>query len=213
MRPLPLALLLTFLVGRSAGQVAPSPAKGLTLGSQKTQPGEGMMQGLPGSQYALFLQNKKHITLGTIRSASFFIDKDGSPARPFRVHLYKANSPAGEPSLDLLTQRVVVSAAQGGKWFTVNLKAYGIAVPQDGFFVAMEWIEEGNRSSGDAAQASAQYQILRPTFEFSEHLTWTYAIGKGWGLLPLTTGQGRSYNAMIKAEVDMIKQSRKSKGV
>ena len=202
MRLLPLSLLLTFLVGHSAGQGAPSPAKGLTLGSQKSQPGEGLMQGRPGSQFALFLPNTKQVSLGAIRSASFFIDKSGAPTRPFRVHLYKANSPAGEPGPDLLTQPVVVSAAQGGKWFTADLKAYGVAAPQEGFFVAMEWIGEGS-GAGVADEDSAPYQTLRPTFEFREPLTWTYIIGKGWNLLSLTNGQGRSYNAMIKAEVDV----------
>ena len=205
MRPLSVVLFFTFLVGRSAGQGIPSPAKGLTLGSQKNQPGEGMIHGLPGSQYALSLPNKKHKTLGIIRSASFFIDQNGLPARPFRVHLYRANSPAGAPGPDLLTQRVVVSAAQGGKWFTVDLKAYGIAAPQQGFFVAMEWIEEENGpSADDAVHALAPYQILRPTFEFKESCTWSYTIGRGWGQLTLRDGQGRCYNAMMKAEVDVI---------
>ena len=206
MRPLPLALLLTFLAGRSAGQGAPAPAKGLTLGSQKSQPGEGCIQGSPGSQFALFLPHKKPARLSTIRSASFFIDKNGTPARPFRVHLYKASSPAGEPGPDLFLQPVVVSAAQGGKWFTVDLRTYAIAAPQEGFFVAMEWIGEGSGPGpGDAAPDMGQYQTLRPTFEFREPLTWSYTIGKGWNLLRLLNGEGRSYNAMIKAEVDMIK--------
>ena len=198
-------LLLTFCVGQSAGQGAPSPTKGITLGSQKNQPGEGMIQGLPGSQYALFLQNKKHVSLGTIRSASFFIDRNGSPTRRFRVRLYKVNSPTGEPGPDMLPQPVVVSAAQGGKWFTVDLQAYKVTAPQEGFFVAMEWIEEGSKpDAGEAVQDVAQYQILRPSFEFTQPFTWTYAIGKGWSLLPITNGQGRNYNVMIKAEVDLI---------
>ena len=99
MRPLLTGFLLTFLVGRSVGQGTPAPAKGLILGSQKNQPGEGMIQGLPGSQFALFLPNKQHKILGTIRSASFFIDPNGAPARQFRVHLCtRQTAPPAHPA-------------------------------------------------------------------------------------------------------------------
>ena len=207
MRPLPLALLLTFLAGRSAGQGAPAPAKGLTLGSQKSQPGEGCIQGSPGSQFALFLPHKKPARLSTIRSASFFIDKNGTPTRPFRVHLYKASSPAGEPGPDLFLQPVVVSAAQGGKWFTVDLRTYAIAAPQEGFFVAMEWVVSGDKffATNFMDDYTPYGQIMRPTFEFKESRTWNYSMGKGWSLITAANSQGLRYNAMIKAEVDMIK--------
>jgi hypothetical protein len=48
-------------------------------------------------------------------------------------------------------------------------------------------------------------QIMRPTFEFKESRTWNYSMGKGWSLITAANGQGLRYNAMIKAEVDMIK--------
>ena len=70
----------------------------------------------------------------------------------------------------------------------------------------MEWIEEENRpGAGDAAQDFGHYQILGPTFEYKESRTWSYTVGEGWNLLTLANGQGRRYNAMIKAEVAMSK--------
>ncbi|OGX89081.1 hypothetical protein BEN47_08110 [Hymenobacter lapidarius] len=166
-----------------------------------------MIQGMPGSQFALFVQNKQPATASTVRSVSFFIDKNGSPTQPFRVHLYKADGDENKPGSDLLTQSVVAAATQGGKWFTVDVASYNISVPQEGLFVAMEWITDAKHpSSTDATEDFMPYgQILRPTFEFKESRTWTYTIGNGWNLLQLPNGQGRSYNAMIKAEVDIIK--------
>ena len=82
--------------GQCAGQGAPT--KMLELGSHRSQPGEGLIQGLPGSQYALFVRPEPQAAIGSVRSVSFFIDRSGAPPRPFRVHLYRASQPSGCPA-------------------------------------------------------------------------------------------------------------------
>ena len=71
----------------------------------------------------------------------------------------------------------------------------------------MEWIVGGDKfyTTNFMDNYTPYGQIMRPTFEYKESRTWSYTIGKGWNLLTLANGQGRRYNAMIKAEVDMIK--------
>ena len=45
--------------------------KNLELGARSHSPGEGLLQGLPGSQYAFFVKNEKKKRLGNVRTVSF----------------------------------------------------------------------------------------------------------------------------------------------
>ncbi|GAC1382125.1 MAG: hypothetical protein NVSMB30_29760 [Hymenobacter sp.] len=181
--------------------------KNLGLGARSDNPGEGMIQGLPGSQYAFFVKNDKKKRLGNVRTVSFYIGENGFPREPFRVRLYKADGNYNAPNTDLLTENVVVSASRGGEWYTIDLSTYNIPAPEEGFFVAMEWIVGGDKffATNFMDDYTPYGQIMRPTFEFKESRTWNYSIGKGWSLITASNGQGLRYNAMIKAEVDMIK--------
>jgi hypothetical protein len=181
--------------------------KNLELGSNSNNPGEGMIQGLPGSQYAFFVKNEKKKRLGNVRTVSFYIGENGFPREPFRVRIYKADGNYNAPNTDLLTENVVVSAPQGGQWYTVDLTPYNITAPEEGFFVAMEWVVSGDKffATNFMDDYTPYGQIMRPTFEFKESRTWNYSMGKGWSLITASNGQGLRYNAMIKAEVDMIK--------
>ena len=181
--------------------------KNLGLGSRSDDPGEGMIQGLPGSQYAFFVKNEKKKRLGNVRTVSFYIGENGFPREPFRVRLYKADGNYNAPNTDLLTENVVVSAPQGGQWYTVDLTPYNIIAPEEGFFVAMEWVVSGDKffTTNFMDDYTPYGQIMRPTYEFKESRTWNYTMGKGWSLITASNGQGLRYTAMIRAEVDMIK--------
>lgn len=182
--------------------------KNLGLGATASRPGEGLMQGQPGSQCAFFIKNDKNRRLGNIRSVSFYIGENGFPREPFRVRIYKSDGNYNAPNTDILTQNVVVSSPAGGQWYTVDLTTYNIVAPEEGFFVAMEWIVSGDKffKTDFMDESYTPFgQIMRPTFEFKESRTWNYTISRGWSLLTMANGQGQRYNAMIKAEVDMIK--------
>jgi len=182
--------------------------KNLGLGATARRPGEGLLQGQPGSQCAFFVKNEKNKRLGNIRSVSFYIGENGFPREPFRVRLYKADGNYSAPNTDILTDNVVVSAPQGGQWYTIDLTPYNVVAPEEGFFVAMEWIVTGDKffNTNFMDESYTPYgQIMRPTFEFKESRTWNYTIGRGWTLLTMSNGEGQHYNAMIRAEVDMIK--------
>ena len=196
-------ILLDEAIVRSNG----TKIKVTDMGSKSNTPGEGMIQGLPGSQYAFFVKNDKQKKLGNVRTVSFYIGENGFPREPFRVRIYKADGNYNAPNTDLLTENVVVSASRGGEWYTIDLSSYNIAAPEEGFFVAMEWIVGGDKfyTTNFMDNYTPYGQIMRPTFEYKESRTWSYTIGKGWNLLTLANGQGRRYNAMIKAEVETIK--------
>ncbi|UPL49404.1 carboxypeptidase-like regulatory domain-containing protein [Hymenobacter sublimis] len=186
--------------------ISSAKIKNLDLGSKSNTPGEGMIQGMPGSQYAFFVKNDKAKKLGNVRSVSFYIGENGFPREPFRVRLYKADGNYNSPNTDLLTENIVVSAPKGGEWYTIDLTQYNIEAPVEGFFVAMEWIVSGDKfyTTNFMDNYTPYGQILRPTFEFKESRTWNYTIGRGWSLITLANN-GMRYNAMIRAEVDQIK--------
>ena len=188
-------------------KVTAGKVKNLELGSNSNNPGEGMIQGLPGSQYAFFVKNEKQKKLGNVRTVSFYIGENGFPREPFRVRIYKADGNYNAPNTDLLTENVVVSAPQGGQWYTVDLTPYNIIAPEEGFFVAMEWVVSGDKffTTNFMDDYTPYGQIMRPTYEFKESRTWNYTMGKGWSLITASNGRGLRYNAMIRAEVDMIK--------
>ena len=180
--------------------------KNLGLGATSSRPGEGLLQGQPGSQCAFFIKNEKNHRLGNIRSVSFYIGENGFPREPFRVRLYKADGNYNAPNSDMLGESVIVSAARGGEWFTVDLTSYNIPAPEEGFYVAMEWIVSGDKfyTTNFMDNYTPYGQILRPTFEFKDSRTWSYAIGRGWNLVTLANGNSR-FNAMMRAEVDEYK--------
>ena len=179
------------------------------LGSQAKKPGEGMIQGLRGAQFALLMQPSPKRRLGIIRSVSFFMSENGFPEESFRIRIYRADGPNHSPGTNLLTENIVVKAPSGGRWFTVDIPTYNVQAPSEGFFVAMEWIYgAGMLKDPCYSSFSDSYtpcgQVLCSTFEFKQSLTWSYNLGKGWFQLTLANSQGRRYNAMIRAEVDEL---------
>jgi hypothetical protein len=186
--------------------IVASQMKPLMLGAHANSPGAGMIQGMPGSQYAFLCKNEKAKKLGFIRSVAFYIGENGFPREPFRVRIYKADGNYNAPNSDMLPVSVIVSAARGGEWFTVDLTAYNIPAPEEGFYVAMEWIVSGDKfyTTNFMDNYTPYGQILRPTFEFKDSRTWSYAIGRGWNLVTLANG-GSRFNAMMRAEVDAYK--------
>ncbi len=190
-------------VKRDASSAAPLDPRVVVLGSKAAKKSDGMLQGYPGTQYALWIRNDGEA--GILKSVSFFVDALGFPSEPFRVHIYKALPGGKGPGEELLTDKVVVSAPKGGQWFTVDVSKYYLTMPKDGIFVGMEWLVAGESFvATDSKEEYTPYgQILSPTYEFKDNLTWSYGIGKPWA--PLTTfDKTRTMNAMIRAEVTIF---------
>lgn len=160
------------------------------------------IEGLPGTQYAFFINNEKRKKLGKLQTVSIYIGVNGLPMVPFRIRFYKADGTNHSPNTDLLREQVFLSVTKGGEWYTWDLSGYNISAPQEGFFVAMEFGMPADALSQSVMEDYTPYgYIMRPSFEFKESVAWKCSHGKGWTPCPLT----KRYNAMVKAEVEYVK--------
>lgn len=190
------------LLARSPTTEAPL-GKTLSLGTLSKMPGAGLIQGVRGSQCALLIPPDKPKKLGRIKSVSLFVGENGRPRTPFRVRLYTVVGPTQEPGADLLSESLLATASAGGDWCTVDLTAYHVVAPENGFFIAMEWLQECPTQSSEYTSFICG-QIMRPTFSLKESRTWQYSFGRGWQQVTLRNGNS-PFNAMMKAEVEIYK--------
>lgn len=85
------------------------------LGSQAKNPGEGMIPGPRGAQFALLMQPSPKRQLGITRSVSFFMSENGFPKESFRICIYRADGPNHSPGTNLLADNIMVKAPGGGQ--------------------------------------------------------------------------------------------------
>lgn len=166
--------------------------------------------GTLGTQYAFFVQNENPARRVTLRTASFYIGEDGFPREVFRVRLYQADG--GRPGAELLPdERVFLWALRSNAWYTVTVAPYRLVLPAAGYFVALEYIpDEGHISAYTRAMLEDHTPtgpFTRPAYAAHASTIWSHAAGTaGWTLLPLDNGQFGRYAAMIKLEVDPLKE-------
>ncbi|WP_231590690.1 carboxypeptidase-like regulatory domain-containing protein [Hymenobacter terrenus] len=164
-----------------------------------------IITGLPGTQYAFFIKNKKQEPLGKFRTVSFYIGKNGFPRKAFRVRIYGADGPRHSPNISLFNEGVFRTVPEEDGWYTRDLSSYNIVAPKEGYFIAVEF---GNADDAAPQPDMDRYmpsgQIMWPSFELKKSNMWGYTLGKGWNLLPLTA-DNRRYNALVRVEVNSVK--------
>ena len=172
-----------------------------------------LIAGTPGTQYAFFLVNEKNKKLGKLRTVWFYLGENGFPMEAFRIRLYKADGSYYSPKTDLLTERVfpvTSKAKESGEWYGYDLSHYNVAVPQEGFFVALEF---GKPTDAVTQSSISNYipsgYIMRPSdfirsaFKPIKSTTWKYSPDNGWNLLTHIQYL-RWYNTLVKTEVEIV---------
>lgn len=158
--------------------------------------------GTPGRQYAFFVANEMQRQFGKLRTVSFYIGENGLPMKPFRICIYKADGNYYAPKTALLNERLFINANSPGKWYSINLGRYNIAVPEDGYFVALEF---GNPTNSLAQPVLENYipsgHVMRPALKYRKSITWSYRPEKIWSLCSKTEGLHR-FDAMVRVEVE-----------
>ena len=169
----------------------------------KTPKGE-VIAGLPGTQYAFFIENDKRKQTRRMRSVSFYVGENGLPMAPFRVRVFKADGKNHSPKTNLLSEPAFLTVPRAGEWYTRDLSRYHIAAPKEGYFVALEFGESANAlPQPDMDNYIPSGQMVWPSSDPKKSSIWSYSPQKGWTLFP-QSGSSRRYNASVRVEVDAV---------
>ena len=94
----------------------------------------------PGSQAALFISNPEKKS-GTITKLRYFLDGiifSKAHRIPFNIKVLTVGAD-GSPDKDLIPETVMVQSKKR-KWFEVDISQYNISIPENGFFVCMDFL-------------------------------------------------------------------------
>jgi len=155
----------------------------------------------PMHEEALYMQDTHQVT-GTVQSVGFFLSNavDGDVTAPFRIRIYEASTDT-LPAKELTKDIIVVTAYKTNTWFDVDLSAYDIAVPKNGFFVAFCLFDGKNYRT--STQPGIGTNVVTPRlgmtqYEFNRHLSYHWQNRNKtwyWEREPFTN------NYMIRATV------------
>lgn len=144
------------------------------LGSRRSQ--EEMWTAYsPLQEEAMYMPNSKNLK-GTIQSVGFFLSNglDGDVTTPFRIKIYEAGSDT-MPTRELTKDIIVAVAHKSNAWFDVDISAYGIEVPKNGFFVTFCLFDAEHY--GTSTKPGIGTNVITPRlgvtqYEFSHHLSY-----------------------------------------
>jgi hypothetical protein len=100
-----------------------------------------VIRGQTGTIRATWVPNTKPLQ-GKIETLNIYVSDAGFSSSYFRVHLYSCNEFSIKPSKSLLMSNLVVKGGAGNEWVSIDLKEMYINVPENGFFVGVEWLPE-----------------------------------------------------------------------
>ena len=142
----------------------------------------------------------------TLTSVSFYISESKQNA-PFRIRIYNTLKD-GKPNEDLLQRSKIAYAPKSG-WIKVNLLEEKIQIPEHGIFVAMEWLNSGEKYSYRQKIIETVHRAYWPNLgsvtDSKIPITWIKRIGSEWQKDERSFGENYFRNAMIKIESEMRK--------
>ena len=153
-------------------------------------------------QVALFVKPNRYNENARLKEVRFYVNNQGIFYTPFRVRIYNVDTLTGKPKKDIFHKSIIVKAAKANSWVKVNLEDYYIPLPENGFFVAMEWLYvEGKsnylRGKSRDREKMCFGQRLCMTKEFDENLTWTKIAGIDWMQRKRQSNSKKYLNAAI----------------
>ncbi len=162
------------------------------LGIRAKKPWKYQIANVFGSQIAQLIRNESNIQ-GFVESVSFYIAEVGHTDTPFRVRIYKYNPKNNCPGEDLLNENLIVQNMNGAGWFSVDLSDYFIRFPEEGMFVAMEWVYTGDKyyylheismkqKDGTQKNVNDRFygQSLGNLYKQKKICTWSKGLGNKW---------------------------------
>lgn len=153
-----------------------------------------------GTQQAVYMKNVES-KVAYIKTVFFYLGDEMFDA-PFRVRVYESEN--GLPGKDLLNKSVEFSANKKNAWNELDISTYSLLVPENGFFVSVEWIAndsykaidfiESKRPDGKTEKKSFNYygpKIVQ-RFDTGYGLTYHKNLAGNWFKAKGTKGTGKN---------------------
>ncbi len=129
---------------------------------------------MPGSQMAIFIENPVKQE-AWIKEVSFKIKQFGSCKNNIRIRLLQVDTLDNLPSIDLLTENLILKYSRLKKVNHVDVSKHKIILPSKGVFIVIEWVDlEGNCSKNS-------YTSISANMSFPKNLVWLNFHDKLWG--------------------------------
>ena len=173
-----------------------------------------------GEQIAVYMKPKTDYP-AIIKFVSFHIEKKTRGFKrantPFRIRIYGVDTISRGPGQDLIIEDLIVSGPKKGGWFTVDVSSYQIPVPENGFFVAMEWIYTDDKyfytyinKYNNNMKETKYGQSLHIYWWNKESISWRNPLGKKWIKdeisIPLIGKGLKKANAAIYCEIEFVNE-------
>jgi len=155
-----------------------------------------------GFQNAMFIENPTSLE-GRFKTVSFFIAAKGKHKTPFRIKVYGKDGIEEKPDSLLVQKDIIVKANKKGDWFQIDVSSYNIPFPENGAYIAMEWLHNEKKyrykrkfkHRNKKTKIGSYGQGLGAYSTNTNYECWFYYLGHGWKKDLLT------HKPLIKAEV------------
>ncbi len=151
----------------------------------------------PLNEHAMFMFGSKNVK-GSIQSIGFYLGnaEGGNAIAPFRVRIYSVNDD-GTPGRELTENLIIISAKKTNAWFDLDISAYAIQNPGNGFFVAFCLIDAKHYKASNGTQLlTPRLGMTENEFKNSQSFRGEYRHKeREWYKEPF------NYNYMIRASI------------
>jgi hypothetical protein len=108
------------------------------LGCTEKKEGYSYITNLNNSTLQTAFLIKDYPSGSILKECLVFISKKSDEKIPFRVRVYSNNN--GAPGKDLTSENIIISNYRSDKWNTIPLDSLYLNVPDNGFFIGIEWL-------------------------------------------------------------------------
>jgi hypothetical protein len=118
----------------------------------------GEFRFVPGNQLAVYINNPYNKN-GWIKSVKFGIKDYGKCQNSMRLRLLEVDRITNFPTIDLLTENVILANKILKKKNTIDLSEYKILMPKNGIYIMIEWLDtESNCDKNSYTSISANLE-------------------------------------------------------
>lgn len=154
----------------------------------------------PGMQRGLYIPNNYENPL-KIKRIEVYVTKHGKPNTPFRLRVYNIDTITKLPGDDLLATSYISKSKHGREWLKFDLTQEHLYLPQQGFVVAVEWINCGDEYFYKMSEES-NYKyygiVLGTTRKIKPNYSYIYAFNKEWHQIQLPDELTITWNLAIR---------------